>query len=386
MSASAPRPAPSPPPPAPAAGERLVACPSPALRRAAWAPAALAPPWGAACLLPPELLPPGAPPAGEGWRGQAEGNRTLVLDGPTAPHRGQAWRWSIKGVGARQPLWGEPAGPGGGTGRALFAESWFGEAPWGAQGDEGVRTALALSDQAQGLDLYGMPLCPVVAVARLPDGCPRADARYRRYEGGWWQEQRLVPSAVRLGDQAELTLAFDPEAALATLGVTDLPALDAFIDRLLATGLAALTLPGRSAAPDPARGPQALSALAWVHVWLDKDSVLAPDGALCFADLEGLDRVALPDAQALADLARRHLDEHVYELLYAVDRLLCLAARWRDRPADRATLGRDLALRIELSLDGDPWLQAAPRRDGLDLRLRAPTGAAPALLLPLLHG
>ncbi|MCK6507235.1 hypothetical protein L6R53_28330 [Myxococcota bacterium] len=372
----------------PADGGSLVACPSPELRRAAWAPEDPALPWGEACLLPPGLLPPGLlPPGGAGpgpgWRGQAEGNRTLVLDAPTVPHRGQAWRWSIKGVGARQPLWGDPARTGE---RALYAESWFGEAPWGAQGDEGVRTALALSDQARGLDLFGMPICPVVAVARLPEGCPRTAARYRRYDGGWWQEQRLVPSAVRLGDQAELTLAFDPDAALAALGVADLPALDAFIDRLLATGLAALTLPGRSAAPDPSRGPQALTALSWVHVWLDKDSVLAPDGALCFADLEGLDRVALADAQALAALARRHLDEHVYELLYAVDRLLALAARWRDRPADAAARRRDLALRLELALDGDPWLQAAPRPDGLDLLLRTPIHPSSPLLLPLLHG
>lgn len=354
--------------------EVLVEHESPDWRRGVYAVCAgLEPPWSGRCLLPPGLLPD----AGRPWSGQPDGNRSWVADEPGPA----GWRWSVKGVGARQPMWGEnqAAGP-----RVFAEDSWYGEAPWGAQGEEGARHSLALSDEAAGFELFGMPICPVVAIARLPAGLPTQAARYRRHPGGMWQELRLVPSRIRLGDQAERTLAFQPDAALASLGVRDLPSLDAFIERLLQSGLAALTLPARSARPAPERGPRALSALCWSHVWLDKDSLLHPDGRLCFADLEGVERRPLPDLDALLEQSRRHLDEHVYELLYAVDRLLALADRWRGAPDRAEHRAAALALRLDLALQEDPWLRLAPRRDGHDLAVRCPLAPDERILLPFL--
>jgi hypothetical protein len=311
-------------------------------------------PWRGQALWPSEQ--------GE-LRGEPDGNRALVLTAPVVSHEGQPWRVSIKGVGARFPMFHE--GPRVRPARALSAEAWFGESPWGTQGEAPARAALLVSEEAGGTDLAGMPICPVAQIVRLPDDlvATAAPATFRRYRGGWWQEQRLVPSTVRLFQHSEAVLEDGVERALATLGVVDELALDAFVDRLIATGLAALTLPARTAVD----GPDGVTAYAWSHVWLDKDAVLAPDGALCFADLEGLERVPVAGPAALAARAQRHLDEHVYEWLYAVDRLLDVV--WRRRghapgPADKAA---DLALRVELALAADPF--AAVERGGAQVVL-----------------
>lgn len=355
------------------APERVVGLRSPELRTPSWA-RDLGPglAWHGCALLPGVGEP--------GWAAWPEGNRSLVLPELRLRHAGRDWMLSVKGVGARHPMFGEARS----VVRFFSRESWFGEAPWGAQGDEGVRTSLEVTEEAEGASLFGMPICPLLAAVRLPEErvAQAIPATWRRYAGCFWQEHRLVPSRIRLGDQSELTLAFDPEGALRRLGVAGVPALDAFIDRLLATGLAALTLASRSAV----RGPRGVTGYAFAHVWLDKDAVVAPDGALCFADLEGLDRVILPDLEALQVLARRQLDDHVYELLYAVDRLLHLRERWRDRPLDPASRRRDLALRTELALAGDPFMEALPRADGLDLLLRAPAWPERPFTLPFLYG
>lgn len=358
--------------------ERLQAWPSPQLQYAEGGEARLA----SLGLAGVALWPGAGEPSWEAW---PEGNRTLILDRLRLSHRDQDWLISVKGVGALQPMFGAvQAEPGE---RQLYAETWFGEAPWGAQGDEGVSTALAITAEAKGEALYGMPICPLLGAARLPEAivAARQPATYRGWHGGYWQELRLVPSRVRLAEQSDLTLAFHPQAALAALGVADPAqdggeALDAFIDELLRSGLCALTLAVRSAREE--RG--ALSALVMDHVWLDKDTVVAPDGALCFADLEGLERIGLRGPLELAALARKQLYDHSYELLYAVDRLLGLALAARGRRASPRGLRQELALRVELAMQGDPLVEVRAHGGALDLLLRPGLGPMPAIRLPLL--
>lgn len=324
-------------------------------------------------------------PTEQTWLAWPEGNRTLILDQPRIPHRGQPWLLSVKGVGARHPMFGAARAPQ--RERHLSAETWFGEAPWGAQGDEGVRTGLSITAEAGGDSLHGLPICPVLAAVRLPEAIVAGarPATYRRWGGGYWQELRLVPSRVRLAEQSDLTLAFQPEAALAALGVPHPAqdrgqALDAFIEELLRTGLCALTLTARSARAEPT----GCSALVMDHVWLDKDAVVAPDGALCFADLEGLQRVVLSGPLALTERVRSQFHDHSYELLYAVDRLLGLWFQARGREPSPAALRQQLALRVELALAQDPLLSALPHPGGLDLLLRPPLHGHPPLRLNLL--
>jgi hypothetical protein len=244
-----------------------------------------------------------------------------------------------------------------------------------------VANALRVTDEAPDGLLYGMPICPILSANRIsPSDIRPHPPQYRAYGGDFWQEQRLVPSRIRLGDQSDLTLSFDPEAALQRLGVTDADALDAFIERLLYTGLMCLTVAAHSAVP----GARGVTAYAFAHVWLDKDTLVAPDGTLCFADLEGLERVPVADFEALRALAKRQMDDHVYELLYSIDRLLHVVEVWRDRPLDPMARRRDLALRLELALSADPGMSAVRGREGMALQLRAPAWSERPLALPLL--
>ncbi len=358
--------------------ERLRALPSPELRYAEGGEARLA-----SLGLSGVALWPGD--GEQSWEAWPEGNRTLILDRPRLRHRDQGWLLSVKGVGALHPMFGAVQVE---TGeRRLSGETWFGEAPWGAQGDEGVETALRITAEARGEALYGMPICPLLAAVRLPDEvvAARQPATYRQWRGGYWQELRLVPSRVRLAEQSDLTLAFQPQAALSALGLPEPAldggeALDAFIEELLRSGLCALTLAVRSAREEQG----GLSALRLDHVWLDKDAVLAPDGALCFADLEGLDRVPLRGPLELAALARKQLYDHSYELLYAVDRLLGLSLAARGRLPSPPLLRRELALRVELAMQGDPVVEVQVQGGALDLLLRPAVGPMPAIRLPLL--
>lgn len=375
------------------AWEAVAALPAPDARVAAWAQG-LDLPFAGQALWPTGAR--GARPVGGDahvW-GEPDGNRALVLGAPEvdAPDGGGArWRISVKGVGAWAPMFHDPPGDTAGSGRLLHAEAWFGESPWGAQGEAPALNGLAVSDEAGGVALAGMPICPVWQVVRLPESivAGAAPARYRAYRGGWWQEHRLVPSTVRLFHHGAQVLEDGALAALSALGVADVGALDAFIDRLIATGLAALTLPARTAVDGPG-GP---TAYRWSHVWLDKDAVLAPDGALCFADLEGLERAPVAGPAALAALTQRHVDDHVYEWLYAVDRLL--QVRWLGVLDPGARAGRrpsavdaaaDLALRIELALAADPFIEVVRRGTSVTLWVRPPAFPASPIPIALLTG
>jgi hypothetical protein len=300
-------------------------------------------------------------------RAVEDGNRALILPDVTVDHGGRTWFVAAKGVGALTPMYGELLA--GREVRSFQGETWFGEAPWGGQGEGNAARGLEVTSLAGGAVWNGFHLCPVVQVVRVPESLVRRDDWwYRRFRGPVLQEHRLVPSDVRLFHASERTLGQAPDAVLGAFGVTSAADADAFVERLLRTGLAALTLWIRTAR----EVPWGLHGLAYVNVWLDKDSVVAPDGALFFADLEGLDWTLAGADWSVDERVREQLEHNLYELLYAVDVVLRAGERLAGRARSPAERRRSLAERIALAVDGDPWCRPEPGPDGLDVVISTP--------------
>jgi len=197
---------------------------------------------------------------------------------------------------------------------------------------------------------------------------------YRRLDGGgpFYQQLRLMPSNVRLYHESESTLGRSTAAMLDAFGVGDGEALDEFIDNYLRSGMATLTLAARTAR----RAGRIWRAMDYSDVWLDKDSVVAPDGTLFFADLEGLEWVPLHTAKEAASRVRRQFDRNYYELMYGLDRLLGEREAMTGQAPSWGARRRSVAARLELALAGDRYISLEEARAGLDAVVRP--GAGPA--------
>ncbi len=302
-------------------------------------------------------------------RAIADGNRSVVLPDVRALYAGREWMLSVKGAGASTPAYDafpidELAG------RVIAGEAWMGDAPYGGQGLAGARDALAITALADdAATIEGVCICPVVRVVEVPEAHVRRDCFwYRRWRGPVLQEHRLVPSDVRLFHGSEAALGRDAERALTALGVGDVPSLDAFVERYLRTGVAALTLWARTAREHEGEW----EGLEYDDAWLDKDSVIAADGALHLVDLEALEWTPATRRMPIRRRIERQIDRNFYELAYGLDAMLDVRDRWLDRAQGGAARRASVAARLELALAGDPWVSAIDRGEGIDLRVRAP--------------
>lgn len=311
------------------------------------------------------------PALGGSIAGIPDGNRSAILPDVRVEHAGREWMLSIKGAGASTPAYDafpidvlEP--------RVITGESWMGDAPYGGQGEHGATDASLLSALAgERSDLVGACICPVIAIVEIPEAHVRRDCFwYRRFRGRFLQEHRLVPSDVRLFHGTDGALGRDAERALRGLGVGDVPLLDAFADRYLATGVAALTLWARTARENEG----VVEGLDYDDAWLDKDSVLAPDGSLFLVDLESIDWTPVTRRMSAQQRIRRQIDRNYYELMYGLDAILDVRDRWLDRERSQLARRESVAARLELALAGDPFVRAIDAGDGIDLEVRAPDG------------
>ena len=294
-----------------------------------------------------------------------DGNRGAILPGIRVELWGRSFFLGVKGVGARSPMYDE--GTPGPWEPSFFSEVWFGENPWGAMGRQACLEDRALTELTGPGGIAGFHICPMVRACPLPPPVmelARGRYWYRRFAGGpYYQEQRLLPSDVRLYYQSESTLGHRTAAVLSAFGIGEVPALDGFIDNYIRSGIAALTLIPRSLSGE---GP-GRRALDYQDVWLDKDSVLAPDGTLFFADIEGLDWVAVPDAGLLAALTRRQFERNFYEFMYGLHRLLGERDRMAERVLTVEARRADAAARLDLALERDRFARPELSRRALDL-------------------
>lgn len=213
----------------------------------------------------------------------------------------------------------------------ITAERWFGNTPYGGQAPDNAAIGFLTSLRAVDAQIAGFHVCPIIGLVRIPEELAAIASRffwYRRYEGEFWQEVRLMPSNVRLYFHSPVTFGVDTSRALSLFGVASFEDAERFLENLARSSLSALTLYARSLRHDAARGVYA--GLGYHDVWLDKDAVIAPDGTMHFADLEGIEEIPVPDAEGVRAEIGRQFHRNVYEATYGLEALAWdVDRRWR---------------------------------------------------------
>ncbi len=329
--------------------------------------------------------------------GIPDDNRSVIFPEHVASVAGRDFVLSVKGIGAKSPMYGDmmidapfrrfqddsevEASPASGTARLVTSESWYGEEPWGALGEVCARSALAFTELAtDGCSINGFHICPVVELNEFPGDLLHAlhaeEAYwYRRYAGRYFQEQRLVPSNVRLFHQSETTLGASSPSALQAFGVTTVEDLDAFIEQYIASGIAALTLYARTLRPCR----WGFEGLDYGDTWFDKDCVIAPDGSLFFADIEDLDWIVAGQDRSLAERVHHQFGRNFYEFMFVLDTLI----RERERRAGishiQAVRREDFASRLELALGHDGFTRCERTSSALDIIITPHVGGCESI-------
>ncbi|HMF33125.1 MAG TPA: hypothetical protein VKK79_16995 [Candidatus Lokiarchaeia archaeon] len=316
----------------------------------------------------------GALPGSSQWMGVPDDNRTAIFPDITFDVDGRLYALAAKGVGARTPLYGGFLQDWASTlgarrdnsfnseavsiPRYLTSEIWLGEAPWGAQSESSAKDALEITDLVtDGCAINGFYICPVIEVEEYPstvlqDLHVEDTFWFRKYHGKQVQEQRLMPSNIRLFHQSEYTLGATLAGVLRLFHIESIEDLDDFINHFIASGMAALTVFARTARASP----WGIQGLELRDVWLDKDCVVASDGTLHFCDLEGLEWIVAGQDVSLEQRVQRQFGRSFYEFMYGLDILLRERERLAEKTPSQAERRQDAATRIDLALAPDSFL------------------------------
>jgi len=328
--------------------------------------------------------------------GLRDDNRSLILPRYTATIDDRTYYLETKGIGARVPMYGfmmpdDPTFVWGSRfhGRGIaehwktmtagqpryMGEMWFGNSPYGAHGTGESRDSVDITEL--GLDMAvpncinGFWFCPVLYSIELPDWVVEARKGfywYRKYPGSWSQQFRLVPSNTRLYFHSDCTLGIAPRKVLSAYGVETTEDLDGFIENYIASGTAALTLAARTCR----YVDDHYEILDYDDVWLDKDSIIARDGTLHFADIDDLEWREYRDQAGVKKKLRRQLERNFFEFMFGLDALLSEVYLSGNRECSAGERRMDVAARFELAVMTDPYAVPEPMDDGLDLLVGVP--------------
>jgi hypothetical protein len=346
--------------------------------------------------LPPALtgLYDGTPEATETF--VEDDNRSAILPEPVATIDGESFYLSVKGIGStvlpfsHEPL-DRPAAalaagdadvrrrfgshPAAEPDRIITGEVWLRGSPYGGQGLDHARAALAVSERAELTSLEGFRLGPVVKVSYLP---PELEERlrevhwYRRYRGRFVQELRLVPSNVRIYFHGRETVGQNIREVFDRFGIDHAARGIAFETNFVRSGLAMMSLFARTMAPSAG----GYTGLDFQDVWLDKDAVLAPSGAAFFVDLEGI-----ADVEVAAEGVREKFEDQVYrslyEFMFAYEQIEAERARRFGGLGGRT---EHFAAVVEAALAGDRYARVRGEGRGLVLHVSSPSASEPLSL------
>lgn len=256
----------------------------------------------------------------------------------------------------------------------LVGERWWGYCPYGGQAADNALNALLASLRAEGDQIAGFRICPLVAAVQLPDPIARVASQFywmRRYDGSYWQEVRLMPSNVRLYAHSPVTLGVDPARVLSLFQLDTLERSADFLQHLIGSALAATTLLARTLRYDARRG--LYTGVDFYEVYLDKDSVVSADGTLHFADLEGIEPFYGSKPGEVKERLFGQFYQNIYEASYAIE--MVARETWARlgitaSEADRRAWVLDL---LERGVRGDPYLRAERTGDRMVLRVEPAT-------------
>ena len=315
--------------------------------------------------------------------GLSDDNRSVIIPNSSYTINEHELLLSIKGVGAKTPLYGtdpfdfEPVKDfkiglnkifTNSKKRLITHENWFGESPYGAHGYGNAISDLELSEIYFEGGFHGANICPVIEINEIPNDYILKNSNtywFKKYDNSFYQEKRLVPSNIRLFHQSDLTLGQSPDLVLSKFSINDHIELENFIQNYIISGLALLTLLPRTIIKDTSN--DCFKGLDYIDVWLDKDSVLAPDGTLFFIDLEGLDWIPITNSESLKMNVLKQVNRNYYEFMYSLDLLLKERDKKLGKKSDQFNKREFVANLIEMAVIGDQYLKSELSSTALDL-------------------
>ena len=204
--------------------------------------------------------------------------------------------------------------------RYLTGELWSRGCPYGSQGLEFATIAMKAAEMSDDstTSIHGFRISPLVKIVKLPKALQDEIIKvywYRRFRQEMVQETRLLPSNIRIYFHSDWTIGDDTGELFDFFKIDNNDKAMDFLKNFIKSGIAILTLFVRSMRDN---GNGTYSGLDFYDVWLDKDAVLAPDGTIFWADLEGLQAITIGgyDRANLEFNVEENMEHQIYRSLY----------------------------------------------------------------------
>jgi len=204
--------------------------------------------------------------------------------------------------------------------RYLTGELWSRGCPYGSQGLEFATIAMKATEMSDSsaTSIHGFRIAPLVKIVKLPKAVQDEITQvywYRRFRQEMVQETRLIPSNIRIYFHSDWTIGDDTGELFDFFRIDSNDKAMDFLKNFVGSGIAILTLFVRSLSNN---GDGTYSGLDFYDVWLDKDAVLAPDGTIFWADLEGLQTITIggKDRAQLEFNIEENMEHQIYRSLY----------------------------------------------------------------------
>lgn len=204
--------------------------------------------------------------------------------------------------------------------RYLTGELWSRGCPYGSQGLEFASIAMKAAEMSDSstTSIHGFRIAPLVKIVKLPKSLQNEITQvywYRRFKQEMVQEARLIPSNVRIYFHSDWTVGDDTGELFDFFHIDNNDKAIVFMRNFVRSGIAILTLFVRSMRNNE---NGTYTGLDFYDVWLDKDAVLAPDGTIFWADLEGLQELTIggKDRADLEFNVEEKMEHQVYRSLY----------------------------------------------------------------------
>ncbi len=204
--------------------------------------------------------------------------------------------------------------------RYLTGELWSRGCPYGSQGLEFASIAMKAAEMsdASTTSIHGFRIAPLVKIVKLPKTLQDEVTQvywYRRFKQEMVQEARLIPSNVRIYFHSDWTIGDDTGELFDFFHIDSNDKAMDFLKNFVKSGIAILTLFVRSMRKND---NGTYTGLDFYDVWLDKDAVLAPDGTIFWADLEGLQEITIggKDRAELEFNVEENMEHQIYRSLY----------------------------------------------------------------------
>jgi hypothetical protein len=214
--------------------------------------------------------------------------------------------------------------------RYLTGELWSRGCPYGSQGLEFASIAMKASEKSDSstTSIHGFRIAPLVKIIKLPKALQEEVTQvywYRRFKQEMVQETRLVPSNVRIYFHSDWTIGDDTSELFDFFHIDNNDMAMNFLLNFVKSGVATLTLFVRSMSYNEDNGTY--SGLDFYDVWLDKDALLAPDGTIFWADLEGLQSITIGGRDRaeiefnIEEKMEHQIYRSLYEFMYAYEQI-----------------------------------------------------------------